>query len=733
MAYLTYKNVKISIDGVNEIPCNSISISTENSLSPRYVTNCRNPDGYYPKDGIRGNMNISYYLTGEDYFYRSIVNENNVIPVKALHNSNNISGYLSSYNLSLQPNSPPTVNANIVFFQEIPSQAETIFLAPDSTYNTKVLSTSDVNVDLLNGYSTENTQLNVKSVDFNYSCQVQPVYVTTTGESSSNPIPYRVVLGEKYITANIDCDNFYGTACVETLPITGKNAGIKITFRHPEQPNLSQSFTCSGLVTAKAWRSAVGDLIYGNISVIQHNIDESPSITGFDPLVSSPGSFIKISGRNFTNASSLYFHDREALRYNVLSDTLISGIVPYDALTGKIYVETYGGRATSSSNYNLTYPAMAINYVSPYTGFSGQGALISGNNFYRISHVFFGNKSGDFRSVNSGVVYGYIPSYAESGFVKVVSTGRGIFANSIHGYVPVPLITGYSPWTGMSGDMVRISGFGFSGVTAVRFNGINVRSFGVDSNILITGAIVHSGNVKGYITVHGASGVMGRSAGKFNPSIVISGIDPTSGTYGEFCRISGYNFQTGLMYHLGDGYFRVKVGNQITGFRMESFRSMTGLLPYNFIPGPVRIFQVDGSTFENTGNMGLVYQQPSITSFSPYLAVSGQSYYGYIQGANLFNVTGLRFIGTDGSSTSDQNAGRTYIVPMINDKGERVLRSDSLGLRVNISNYTGFVFPTGVADHPAKATGRFDLYLYTSQYSTSYTSNKLSIEKIANL
>jgi hypothetical protein len=734
MSYEIYKDGKIYLDGV-EFLANSISITTENSLSPDYIVTKRHPDNLYPSNGIKGNISLSYYLTGNDYLYNFVTNEQRGISVSSLGSnlvSMNVTGYLSSYNLALKPNNPLSVNANIVFFEEISGTASVSY----STYlvEPKILSTSDIIVDALQGFSEENIT-NIESVDFNYSCQINPNYTINTGALPYDTYPYNirpssVTYGEKQISANLVYDGYSQTANY-TIPVTGKNMGVRVRYRHPEIPNFSGSFICSGKLTSKNIKTSVGDHILTSLSIVQYNVDEPPTITGFDPITSSPGSFVRISGRNFSNVSNVYFHDREAIRYTVINDTLISGIVPYDAITGKINVYTYGGMAQSSTNYLLSYPPINIKYVSQYTGFSGQPVLISGDNFYRISHVFWGNESGTFRNINSGCVNAYIPGYAKSGILKVVSTGRNLFANAPHGYVPVPFITGFEHWSGMSGDIVRVSGFGFSGINTFKFNNINAMSFDVISNELMTG-VVPSGNINGYIYLRGTSGVACLSRDKFRSSLFISGINPLSGSAGDIVEISGYNFQTGILYQLSGG-FKVKFNNSLSIFQIHNNRLLTGKAPAGFTAGPIYLYDPDNVVYYNTGFWGRKNATPTITSFSPSYAVSGYRYDGYIEGTELFNVTGLRFIGTDGTSTSDQNAGRTYIIPMINDIGERVLRSDSLGLRLNITNYTGFVFPTGVASHPAKATGRFDLYLYTTQYSTSYTSTKLLIESAPRL
>lgn len=90
--------------------------------------------------------------------------------------------------------------------------------------------------------------------------------------------------------------------------------------------------------------------------------------------------------------------------------------------------------------------------------------------------------------------------------VKVDGAGNVYLAdgsnNTIRkGHVPLPpVIAGVAPASAISGATVTITGTGFLGATAVRFNGIDARAFSVNSDLSIT-ATVPAGAATGAVTV----------------------------------------------------------------------------------------------------------------------------------------------------------------------------------------------------------------------------------------
>jgi hypothetical protein len=110
---------------------------------------------------------------------------------------------------------------------------------------------------------------------------------------------------------------------------------------------------------------------------------------------------------------------------------------------------------------------------------------------------------------------------------------------------PAPTISGFAPTSGSPGTSVTISGTGFSGATAVSFNGA-AASYSVSSDTQIT-ATVPSGATSGPISVTTGGGSVSSTA-SFTvtaapaPAPTISSFSPNHGSVGTRVTINGSNF-----------------------------------------------------------------------------------------------------------------------------------------------------------------------------------------------
>ena len=109
-----YKNANILLNG-RGIFADRILISERSENDPDYLMGQRHSFDYAPANGIGGTLNVSYYLTGQDFLKDFTTNETGQI-------SGNFgglyfrSGYLTNYSFSAQPNRPVLINASIDFF-----------------------------------------------------------------------------------------------------------------------------------------------------------------------------------------------------------------------------------------------------------------------------------------------------------------------------------------------------------------------------------------------------------------------------------------------------------------------------------------------------------------------------------------------------------------------------------------------------------------------------------------
>ncbi len=101
-----------------------------------------------------------------------------------------------------------------------------------------------------------------------------------------------------------------------------------------------------------------------------------------------------------------------------------------------------------------------------------------------------------------------------------------------------PGINSYSPITGGPGTIVTIKGNSFTGTTAVSFNGINVSSFSVLSDSVITATSAN--NPAGEVSVTNILGT-GILTGQYPPPKITS-VNPLVGPAGTIVTIRGNNF-----------------------------------------------------------------------------------------------------------------------------------------------------------------------------------------------
>jgi hypothetical protein len=151
-----------------------------------------------------------------------------------------------------------------------------------------------------------------------------------------------------------------------------------------------------------------------------------------------------------------------------------------------------------------------------------------------------------------------------------------------------PSISGFTPTSGSSGTSVSISGSGFTGATAVTFNGV-AATFSVVSDTQIT-ATVPGTATTGKIGVT-APGGSTTSAASFTvtaatPAPGITGFSPTSGRVGTAVSITGTNFT---------GATSVSFNGRAASFTVNSAGSITAVVPNGAKSGPIRVTTPSGT------------------------------------------------------------------------------------------------------------------------------------------
>jgi hypothetical protein len=160
-------------------------------------------------------------------------------------------------------------------------------------------------------------------------------------------------------------------------------------------------------------------------------------------------------------------------------------------------------------------PPPQVSNFSPSKGPIGTVVTISGTGFARATAVRFGTTpAASFSIVSDKKIVAVVGPGTTSGPIKVLGPGGSGTSSKAFQVMapPAPVVSNFNPPKGPAGTVVTISGSGFTGATAVRFNGVNATSFVVVADGTIT-AVVAPGTTSGPISVStaGGTGISGKS------------------------------------------------------------------------------------------------------------------------------------------------------------------------------------------------------------------------------
>ena len=249
-----------------------------------------------------------------------------------------------------------------------------------------------------------------------------------------------------------------------------------------------------------------------------YNLTSNGSITGF-----SSSAYIKTSGTGLFNRpvstiSTLFGIGNST--YNPVSITNNSG--SSDNFSVRVEDVAYQNASSGILGYNSIQRQWSISKTNAN---GGSGVTIvfnwnasdSRNGNVTTPALFYYNGT-TWAKITSGVTVSG-NTLTLSGYTGTLSATKFVIADTTFGFVPPPVITSFTPTSGISGSTITISGSGFSGATEVKIGGTAVTSFNVVSATSIT-AVVANGTT-GTIQVVTPGGTA-TSSGTFTilPSII---------------------------------------------------------------------------------------------------------------------------------------------------------------------------------------------------------------------
>ena len=346
-----------------------------------------------------------------------------------------------------------------------------------------------------------------------------------------------------------------------------------------------------------------------------------PSLSSFTPTSAVVGASVTITGTNLTGATGVKFNGTDVTSFTLNSATSITTTVPSGATTGPLSVTTGGGTVTSATAFAVLAPT--ITRFWPSTGAAtGTTVTLTGYNFTGATRVTFnGEPASSFTVVSATSITVSVPGGATIGLVSVTTpSGTGTCVSI---FKVLPVISSFTATSGFTGDVVTLTGTGFTGATAVKFNTTSVSTFTVVDAKTIT-ATVPAGATTGrlYVTTPGGTAF---SATYFTVRIpTITGFTPSAGgAVGTSVIIMGTNLSGATSVMLN--------GAALPSYSIVSATSIATTVPASATTGRFSVITPTG-----TGtSAGIFKVLPVISSLSQAGGAPG----------SVLTITGTGFTG----------------------------------------------------------------------------------------
>ena len=283
---------------------------------------------------------------------------------------------------------------------------------------------------------------------------------------------------------------------------------------------------------------------------------------------------------------------------------------PQDVITEDLDNDGYPDLLTSHANlsslsfFRSKVLAPRINSFSPASAGEGSIVKITGRNLTpSLSVTFGGIAASEIRVISDTQVNARIGTGA-SGDV-VLNTTYGSATSTGFTFVPMPVISSFSPVSGTVADTITITGTDFTTATSVKFGGLPATSFSVESPTTIK-AVVGRGQ-SGAVQVSTIGGTASLAGFTYNipPPPVITSFVPQKGYTGETITITGIHLASANSVSFG--------GTPAESFQVISPTTILAVIGSGS-SGNLSV-TTDGGTTDEPGFEFAV--APVITSFTP--------------------------------------------------------------------------------------------------------------------
>lgn len=374
-----------------------------------------------------------------------------------------------------------------------------------------------------------------------------------------------------------------------------------------------------------------------------------PTISSISPSQGYEGQQISVYGNGFVANAIVNFGNITATTVNVLSSTQITVIVPSGVGTGIVSVNVTTQNGTSNSvNFIITTQTAAphIDSITPLSQIGDYFVTIQGSNFQSGITTYFNYvESQTTNFTNSTYLTSKVPLISTGQTSVWVETNQGssniVTIDIINNTNPI--ITGFNPSSGYTGDTINIIGLNFVTGTSVKFGSYAASGVTILSSTGLTAVIPQEavpGPTSIIVNVSSLSGFTISGITDPNVPYIIS-ITPLNYGPDQIVTISGNNMSnvTSITFggipadisSIGGSYSKnVKIGST-TPLGDNIVNAINSYGKSNDFH-----YNVSGGTSNN----------PSITDFNPWSGITGD--YITISGTNFIygpNINGVFFAG----------------------------------------------------------------------------------------
>ena len=377
----------------------------------------------------------------------------------------------------------------------------------------------------------------------------------------------------------------------------------------------------------------------------------APALTGFSPASGPQGAAVVLLGTNLGGATSVQFNGAPA-SFTVNSPSQLTAIVPA-ASSGPIVVTTPDGQAGTTTGFGVQPSGPpTLSGFTPSAGSSQSTVTLTGTHFRGALDVSLAGRSLEFTVSSDFSLAATLPPGVTSGKLTVTNSQGTATSSGSFTVVAAPTLSGLSPASGAVGSAVTLTGTGLAGASQVLFADAAPASFVVTSptQLLVkvpAGAL--TGPVR-VLTADDAAVTTQFFTVTSTGAPALTGFSPARGAGFTTVTVTGAGF---------GGATAVRLGALQAGFNVLSDGLLTFQVPTGATSGPISVTNPLGVS-SSTGTFTVV-GGPRITSINPFTGPVGASI--DVRGTGLAAVTGVGFVNTPATFTSQSDFQLTAIVP----------------------------------------------------------------------